>query len=118
MYRSVCSPGMAVQWLSHQTGLAALVGCSGGLQREGGGLKRPKKKKNSKERGQEKDEKMSEFRNQMRDSQEIKEKFIQQKRKRDKGLRQKYVGDIGLSLLLDCVLTNALRLKATPSEVW
>lgn len=109
---------MAVQWLSHQTGLAALAGCNGGLQREGGGSKRPKKKKNSKERGQEKDEKMSEIRNQMRDSQEIKEKFIQQKRKRDKELRQKYVGDIGLSLLLDCVLTNALRLKATPSEVW
>lgn len=61
---------------------------------------------------------MSEIRNQMRDSQEIKEKFIQQKRKRDNGLRQKCVGDISLSLLLDCVLTNALRLKATPSEVW
>lgn len=30
---------------------------------------------------------MSEIRNQMRDSQQIKEKFIQQKRKRDKGLR-------------------------------
>lgn len=99
------------------------AGSSGWLQwwaaERGRRIKETKKeKKNSKERGQKKDEMMSEFRNQMRDSQEIKEKFIQQKRKRDKGLRQKYVGDIGLSLLLDCVLTNALRLKATPSEVW
>lgn len=34
MYRSVCSQGMAVQWLSHQTGVTALAGCSGGLEKE------------------------------------------------------------------------------------
>lgn len=32
MYRWACSPGMAVQWPWHQTGPAALAGCSGGLQ--------------------------------------------------------------------------------------
>lgn len=34
---------MAVQWLSHRTGLAALFGCSGGLEKE-------KKKKRERER--------------------------------------------------------------------
>lgn len=38
---------MAVQWLSHQTGLVVLAGCSGGLQKEGRGRK-------IKERGEEK----------------------------------------------------------------
>lgn len=65
MCRSVCSPEMAVQWLSHQTGLAALAGCSGGLQREGGGLKTPKNK-NFREAGQNKDDKMSKNGNQRR----------------------------------------------------
>lgn len=30
---------MAVQWLSHQTGLVVLAGCSGGLEKEGRGRK-------------------------------------------------------------------------------
>lgn len=47
MYRWACSLGMAVQWLSHQTGLVALAGCSGGLEKEGRRerLKSPKKKR-------------------------------------------------------------------------
>lgn len=37
---------MAVQWLSHQTGLVVLAGCSGGLKKERGRerLKRPQQK--------------------------------------------------------------------------
>lgn len=34
MYRSACSQGKAIQWLSHQTGLGALAGCSGELESE------------------------------------------------------------------------------------
>lgn len=130
MYRSSCSQVMAVQWLSHQPGLAAPAGCSGGLEERK--RKREREIKESwflDERGQ---SRMNGERSERR------ERKIWRKEEGSKvetwdidGICRPHVSNTNVCSRLclprnctcifarraDSVLTDALRLKTTPGEV-